>query len=123
MHFWKKYANASKTKFVLKNYEMQVANLKLPIYMVLNAYFLPSYNGNITWKMNDIVEFWVNIRTHKLRCVASQLCNLLFMKAKFLKVLSSSIEPNTSTITISMTFMYSFNSNIRRGKDWSFNHI
>jgi hypothetical protein len=46
----------NKTKFALTNYEMQITNSKLPIYMVLNAYFLPSYNGNITWKINDIVE-------------------------------------------------------------------
>ncbi len=54
--YGKKYANASKTKFALTNYEMQITNSELPIYMVLNAYFLPSYNGNITLKIIDIVE-------------------------------------------------------------------
>ncbi len=47
--------------------------------------------------------------THKSRCVVSQLHNLLFMKAKLLKVLSSSTEPNIIIVAISATFMYSFN--------------
>jgi hypothetical protein len=41
---------------------------------------------------------------------------MFFMKAKLLKVLSSSIESNTYTITISMIFRYSFNFRTRRGK-------
>jgi hypothetical protein len=55
-------------------------------------------------------------------CV-SWLRNLIFMKAKLLKVLSSSIEPNTITIVISATFMYSFNFWSRMADDWIFNHI
>jgi hypothetical protein len=38
----KKQTNVSKEEFALTNYEMQVANSKLPIYFVPNAYFLPS---------------------------------------------------------------------------------
>ncbi len=45
------------------------------------------------------------------------------MKAKLLKVLSSSTEPNTITIAILTTFMYSFNFWTKRAKDWIFNHI
>jgi hypothetical protein len=44
------------------------------------------------------------------------------MKIKLLKVLSSSIVPNTITIAISTTFIYSLNFWIRRVEDWFFNH-
>jgi len=65
----------------------------------------------------------LDIHTHKLICVANWLCNMFFMKVKLLKVFSSSIESNTCTIAITVTFMYSFNFMIRRGEDWTFNHI
>jgi hypothetical protein len=48
---------------------------------------------------------------------------LFFMKAKLLKVLSSSTKPNTCTIAILVTFMYLLNFKTRRGKDLIFNHI
>ncbi len=65
----------------------------------------------------------MNICTHKSRCVVSQLHDLLFVKVKLLKVFSSSNEPNTCTIIILATFMYSLSFKTRRGKDWTFNHI
>jgi hypothetical protein len=64
----------------------------------------------------------MNMCTHKSRCVVSLLHNLLFMKAKLLKVLSSSTKPKTCTI-ISTTFMYSFSFKTKNGEDWIFNHI
>ncbi len=45
------------------------------------------------------------------------------MKVKLMKVLSSSIEPNTITIIISTTFMYSLNLWTKRVEDYIFNHI
>ncbi len=46
--------------FALTNYEMQVANSKLPICLVPNAYFLPSCNGGI---ISDIVKI-LNEHSH-----------------------------------------------------------
>jgi len=39
-----------KKKKSFLNYEMQVENLELPIFLVPNAYFLPSNNDNIIQK-------------------------------------------------------------------------
>ncbi len=65
------------------------------------------------------------MHTHRLKCVVSQLCNLvLFMKTKLLKVLPSSIKPKTCAIATSITSMQSFNLKTRSGEDWRFfNHI
>jgi hypothetical protein len=35
---------------------MQVGNLDQPICVAPNAHFLPSYNGNIIQKINDILK-------------------------------------------------------------------
>jgi len=49
-----KNKNVSKEEFAFTNYEMQVANSELPVYFIPNAYFLPSYNGRIIWKISDL---------------------------------------------------------------------
>jgi len=66
---------------------------------------------------------WVNMCTHKSRCVVNLLRILLFMKIKLLKVLSSSIKPKTCTIAISTTFIYSLSFKTKSVEDWIFNHI
>jgi hypothetical protein len=65
----------------------------------------------------------MNMHTHKSRCVVNLLRNLLFMKAKLLKVLSSSTKPKTCTIVILATFMFSFNFKTKSEEDWIFNHL
>jgi hypothetical protein len=54
---------------------MQVANSKLPIYLLPNAYFLPSCNGDIIQKINDIVK---NLGKHLRTQV--EMCRLSIMQ-------------------------------------------
>jgi hypothetical protein len=54
---------------------MQVANLDLPICLTPNAYFLPSCNGGIIQKINDIVK---KLGEHSHTQV--EMCNQLIMQ-------------------------------------------
>jgi len=71
------------------------------------------------WQCKNFGWTW----RHKSRCVVSWLHNLFFMKVKLMKVLSSFTKPNTITIVISTTFMYSLNLWTRRVEDYIFKHI
>ncbi len=58
-------------------------------------------------KLDNAKKFLLNILTHKSKWVVSWFQSLFFMKERLLNVLSSSTDPNTSTIAISANLLYS----------------
>lgn len=67
--------------------------------------------------MSDHVKVLGEHVNTKLKCVLSQLWNLLFMKDKLLKVLSSFTKPSTCTMAILTTFMYSLSFVNQNGRN------
>ncbi len=114
----------------LTTYKMQVKNLiknwlwlDLAICMVLNAYFLPCCNGCIIWKFGDIVK---NLGEHACGHTnqgAWLVDYATYFSWKLNCQRSFHPKPNTITIVISTTFMYSLGLKAKRGKYWIFNHI
>ncbi len=86
------------------------------LYQFAWYFTLWSFQPRITssyGKVDKLNFFWLNMWIQMSKCVDKQFESWFFMKAQLLKVLSSSTEPETWTITISPNFLYSLSLHIK----------